>query len=93
MDDRKEFLLKYFPNRYNENLLRPCRLFILGASHTGKTELFKRMLLKNDFGDITKISLLIYAPSELTLKQKCYKDLEKKLFEVKKSIINKTKGT
>ena len=90
MEYDKSILNKYFPNRQDENLLSPYRIFILGASHTGKTELFKKMLFRRDFGSIKNVSLLIYAPSELTLNQKCYKDLDKKLKDVHRNVIKKS---
>ena len=48
------------------------------------------MLIRGDFGPLKSIPLLIYAPSELTLNQECYKDLDKKLKDVKRTVINKS---
>ena len=90
MDYDNSLLKKYFPDKQDESLLSPCRIFILGASHTRKMELFKRMLFRGDFGPIRNISLLIYASSELTLNQKCYKGLDKKLRDVRKTVIKKS---
>lgn len=70
-------------------LERPTRICIVGSSSTGKTELVKKMILRCDFGNKKDLEVLLYAPSDITLNQKCWKTLEKKKINIKKSFLSK----
>ena len=56
----------------------PTRMCIIGASSTGKSELVKKMILRGVFGTKKELEIYIYATTQITLNQVCWKSLEKK---------------
>ena len=61
----------------------PTRICIIGASTTGKTQLLSKLIYRGDFGQKEYLELLVYAPSDISIKQKIYTSLKRRGYDIK----------
>jgi hypothetical protein len=72
------------------NFELPTRICIIGASTTGKTQLMTKLLYRGDFGQKKDLEVLVYAPSDISIKQSIYSIIKKKGFDIKCVNLRKT---
>lgn len=61
-----------------KSLPYPLRMLIVGASHTGKTFLVRKMLMRGDLGLKKELEVCVYSPSAASRQQPIWKDLRRR---------------
>lgn len=65
-----------------KKLITPCKIIIVGASHTGKTFLVRHMIVRGDFGNKRDMVIVVASPSQTSLDQRIWTDLAKRGFKI-----------
>lgn len=69
-------------SRTHKDLPYPLRMLVIGASHTGKTFLIRKMIMRGDLGDKADTTYSIFSPVKASLYQPIWQDLKRRGYRV-----------